>query len=433
MVRIIALPSKPPRKLVEPSNGQGQPLPSAEADQDAVPPLLLAPDLMEQIGEAMRRGGYAGDLLAPLLAYVAFTSRWLDRPMNLAFVAPSAAGKNRAIDSAMRLQPPDASHFIRAGSPRCLIYSDQEYAHRVVIFGEADSIPKEGSAASAIRSLAEDNVMIYEVVERVPKTNQFKTRRIEKPGPTGLITTSTRSLGFEMGTRVLEVSLPDDPRQTRAIMRAQALAAQGVGVNVPDLTAFLDAQAWLGTCGVHAVVVPFADCLAELIPSDAVRMRRDFRQLITCIQAVALLHQCQRTLTANGVVEATLEDYEIVRGLLAPVFDSTNADGLTDAIRETVDAVAPGERVTESALAMRLRVSKSTVSYRVARAINRGWLENHETRKGCAAKIARGAPLPATGTCLPTPDAVKGLFECSSGSGGGRPDNSRRRIIIRKK
>lgn len=98
MVRIIALPSKPPRKLVEPSNGQGQPLPSAEADQDAVPPLLLAPDLMEQIGEAMRRGGYAGDLLAPLLAYVAFTSRWLDRPMNLAFVAPSAAGKNRAID-----------------------------------------------------------------------------------------------------------------------------------------------------------------------------------------------------------------------------------------------------------------------------------------------------------------------------------------------
>ena len=70
--------------------------------------------------------------------------------------------------------------------------------------------------ASAVRSLVTDNRLIYDVVEKNPKTGRHETRRIEKMGPTGLITTSTKSLTTQMSTRALEVPLRDDADQTSA-------------------------------------------------------------------------------------------------------------------------------------------------------------------------------------------------------------------------
>src|SRR5207253_5325458 len=69
--------------------------------------LLDDPAVLDRVSEAMRAAGYAGDLRPPLLAYVALTSRLLERPLNLVFVAPSSAGKNRAVDAALALVPPD--------------------------------------------------------------------------------------------------------------------------------------------------------------------------------------------------------------------------------------------------------------------------------------------------------------------------------------
>jgi MarR family len=323
-------------------------------------------------------------------------------------VAPSAAGKNRAVDEAVALMPPEAVYTIKAGSPRALIYCNEDFQHRVIVVAEADSIPEDGPAATAIRSLAADNCMAYDVVEKHPKTGRFETRHIEKPGPTGLITTSTKSLGEQLGTRVLEVPVPDDEKQTRAVMKAHARTVGPGKAAPPDLVPFLALQRWLALQGTQRVVIPFAEILSDLLPANAVRMRRDFRQLLTCVQAIALLYQCQRQKTYDGAIVATLEDYRQARDLLAPIFDSITAEGITPAVRSTVDAVRPEEELTETALAQRLKLSKSTVNYRVKRALAGGWLVNHETRKNYPAKLARGAPLPEVKSVLPTPDEVTG-------------------------
>src|SRR5205823_14248982 len=68
-----------------------------------VPSLLNDPNVLSRIEEAIRSGGYAGDLAAPTLGYLAMTSRLLDRPLHLAMVAASGAGKNRAVDAARAL------------------------------------------------------------------------------------------------------------------------------------------------------------------------------------------------------------------------------------------------------------------------------------------------------------------------------------------
>jgi hypothetical protein len=399
----------------------------AEQDREAIEafklarPLLEDPGILERVAEAMRAAGYAGDLTPPLLAYAAMTSRLLERPMNLVFVAPSAAGKNRAVDAAAVLIPPEAIHVEKAGSARALVYADEDYQHRVVVVNEADSIPGEGPAASAIRALAADNSMNYDVVEKDERTGRHRTRHIVKPGPTGLITTSTESLPPQFGTRHLEVSLSDDPGQTRAVMLAHAQSVTGTNGVAPDTAPFLALQQWLAVAGAKQVIVPFATTLSHLVPPTAVRMRRDFRQLLTCVQAVALLRQCQRERTGAGTVIATIEDYAEARALLVAVFDTIAAEGVTPAVRETVMAVRPDEEeVSAAELARRLNRSKGTISYRVSRAVEGGWLVNREARRGCPAKLARGVPLPETVTALPEPSLVWEAFERSSRSAGGR-------------
>jgi hypothetical protein len=333
------------------------------------------------------------------------------------YVAPSAAGKNRAVDAALQLMPEDAYYLEKAGSARALIYSQEAFQRRIVVVAEADSIPEDGPAASAIRSLAADNCMEYEVVEKSPKTGRFETRKIRKPGPTGLITTSTRSLAMQLGTRVLEVSISDDPEQTRNVMKAHARSVSSVNRQDVDITPYLALQRWLGAQGGQQVIIPFAGILADLVPAQAVRMRRDFRQLLTCIQAIALLYQCQRQKTPEGVIIATINDYRMARELLGPVFDSVVAEGVTAAVQATVAAIQPDEEVSEAILAERLQLSKSTVHYRVTRAINGGWLMNHETRKGHAARLSRGAPLPDVKSVLPSPeDVVARVREGENGS-----------------
>ena len=242
-----------------------------------------------------------------IAAYIAITSRFLGAPMNVAFVAPSGAGKNRAVDEACALFPEEAVYIIKAASERALIYNQEQFQHRTVIFAEADSIPEDGPAASAVRNLATDNVMEYEVTIPDEQTGGYTTQRIRKPGPTGLITTSIKSPGEQLGTRLLEIAIPDDEAQTRAVMQAQARRAMAPMGATPDLEPFLALQRYLALRGIREVAVPYAAVLADLVPASAVRTRRDFPQLLTAIQAIAFLYQAQRERTPDGWVVATID------------------------------------------------------------------------------------------------------------------------------
>lgn len=374
-------------------------------DEDA-PELLRDVRLWDRVGEAMRADGYVGDLRPPLLAYIAMTSRLLRRPLNLVFVGPSGGGKNKAVDAAKRLIPTDAVFVVTAASPKALIHSDQDFRHRVLVMSEADSIPDDGAAASAIRALASEGVLAYDVSEQDAATNRWRTRRIQREGPTSLITTSIRSLSPQLGTRILEVQISDEPEQTREIMRAHARASSGVADQIAfDVRPLVAAQEWLQAEGKRNVRIPFAQALAELAPATHIRMRRDFRQVLATIEAVTVLHQCQRDLAGDAIV-ATPDDYRIARELLAPVLDTTAADGVSPIIRETVHAINTGEVITEAELAARLGLSKSTVSRRVGKAIEGGYLANLELRRGVPAMLRRGAPLPEEVEALPTVDQI---------------------------
>lgn len=377
--------------------------------------LLEAPDLLDRIESAIRDGGFAGDARPALIAYVAMTSRLLERPMNLAFVGPSAAGKNRAIRAAAELMPEGAVYEVSAASERALIYTDQSFEHRVVIFAEADSIPDDGPAASAIRALAEEGDMAYEVTVKDAQTGLMTTQRIEKHGPTCLITTSTHPLAHQLGTRMLEVAVVDSREQTRAVMLAQAHEVDGTRSAEVDVGPFVALQRWLAAREDNRVLVSFAGALGELLPNGQVRLRRDYRKLLTAIQALALLRCCQREVDASGRVVATIfGDYADARRLLLPLFDQVVADGVTPGVRKAVAAVAAGETpVSLTALARRMRVAKSTAHPWVKRALAEGWLVDDAAANGGAMLLRLGERLPTRRTALPTPERLAAVFDRS--------------------
>jgi hypothetical protein len=376
-------------------------------------PILEASDPLEPVRNALAAMRYAGDTRLPELLYVAVASRFQIRPINVHIEAQSASGKNFAITSAVALHPEDAVYWLSASSPRALIYSDASFTNRVVVLAEMDSIPADGPAASAIRSIAEDACLTYETVEKDVETGKFITRKIVKAGPTGFITSGVRPLDRQMSTRCLTATVPDDTEQTRAVLRAEAAAAAGGQRKQGDVNVevFHAAHRWLDEAGVKRVIVPFAAALADLVPANAVRVRRDFKQLLTCIQTLAFLSQLKRDRTRDGALIATLDDYTRARRLLEPLFDAITADGVTPAVRETVLAIGDGEEISETELAERLGVAKSTVNFRIRKALRGGWLKNTEMRRGYPAKLSRAVPLPEVRSALPEVEDVRKAFE----------------------
>jgi hypothetical protein len=121
-----------------------------------------------------------------------------------------------------------------------------------------------------------ENRICYDTVEKTK--DGLKARRIEREGPTGLITTTTAvNLHPENETRLISLTVEDTQEQTKAIMRAQAeRQGRANNLNLAPWHALQQAIA----LGPASVAIPFARELADLIPPVAVRLRRDYPTLL---------------------------------------------------------------------------------------------------------------------------------------------------------
>jgi len=169
-------------------------------------------------------------------------------------------------------------------------------------------------------------------------------------------------------------------------------------------------QQWLEG-NVTEVVIPYATRLAGLIPPLAVRLRRDFKALLSLISAHALLHQQTRERDEQGRIIATIGDYAAVRELVAELFAHAVDAGVSAPVRAAVSAVDEIHRRTGKAasykqVAEHLDLDLSAARRRCQTAIKAGYLRNDETRRGQRAKLVVADVLPADVEILPTAEAL---------------------------
>jgi hypothetical protein len=360
--------------------------------------------------EDLRRLGAVGEERTAKLVLLQVVSRVFPKIVSLAIKGASSGGKSYTVECVLRLCPASAFYTLTAMSERSLAYDEEPLSHRILVLFEAAGLTGD-LASYLVRSLLSEGCIRYSTVEKT--SEGLRGRLIERPGPTGLLVTTTAlNLHPENETRLLSVPIDDTPDQTRRVLAK--IAEDVTGDGGANVEAWHALQTWL-EAGERRVVVPYAGALAKAIPPAAVRLRRDFTTLLRLVEAHALLHRATRTRDGAGRIVATLNDYDVVRGLVVDLMGAAVERSVPTSVRETVDAVAelltPGvAEVSVKALADRLKLDR-TAAYRRARdAESRGYLVNHEDKKGKPGRYVLGEQLPSESDLLPTAEVLRDLF-----------------------
>jgi hypothetical protein len=387
------------------------------------PYLALQRDILRLFVADLHRAGVAGEERLAQLGYLALTSRMLpwstaERPVSILAKGTSSTGKSHTTQTVLRFFPQEAWIDLGSMSRRYLLYTDEEFAHRFLIVPEWATIKEDEEIVAMLRVLLSEGRLIHGTVEGEGKR---KPRRIEKKGPTGLIITTTEAaVDMEMETRCLSLVTDDTPEQTRRVY--DTIAVLEFGGDGIDLDRWHDLQTWISSHGETRVVIPFIPALAELMPAGATRLRRDFVSLLCLVRAHAVLHQARRKRDERGRVIADVEgDYAPVRNLVSDVIAEGVEASVTDAMRETVEAVHAlledgKEHTNPKAVADRLGVGRSATYDRIRRGLLAGYLINEADKDERGMKIVIGAPLPGADAFLPSPEDVVRVM--SAGGGG---------------
>ena len=351
--------------------------------------------------------GLAGEERNAKLLYLALSSRMLDRPVSICIKGPSSGGKSFLLETVLRAFPEAAFYAFSAMSARALVYSEEDFVHRFMIIYEVTGMGDD-MATYLVRSLLSEGRIRYKTVE--PSRDGMQPLVLDKEGPTGLLVTTTSSgLHPENETRLLSITVRDDPEQTSAVLRTIARSANDDRPEPPDLEPWHGLQQWLAG-GEHRVSIPYADWLAANTSNAAVRLRRDFGALLRLVKAHAILHRATRERDDAGRIVAGAADYAAVHDLVASIISQAAKAEVSPLIDETVWVVSllttvRGEPVTRAAVAQELSLDPTTTTRRLQAAVHEGYLVR--VGRGNQARWRLGEPLPDQVPILPTPQSLQ--------------------------
>lgn len=302
-----------------------EPLPESAAlgpeDEAAALALLRDPALIERIVADFERTGLVGEPTNALVGYLAAVSRKLVAPLAILIQSTSAAGKSALMDAVLRFVPePDRVHYSAMTGQSLFYLGERDLKHKILAIAEEEGVRQ---AAYALKLLQSQGELTIASTGKDPATGKLVTEEYRVEGPVMLfLTTTAIDVDEELLNRCLVLTIDESREQTRAIQ-----ARQRQRRTLDGLLADTEAEA-LATLHRHAqallrpvaVVNPYADRLGFL--DDRTRTRRDHQKYLTLIDAIAFLHQHQRTIHVvehRGrrieYVEATADDIALANRL----------------------------------------------------------------------------------------------------------------------
>ncbi len=279
--------------------------------------MLVSPDLMQRVIDDVAATGVGGERELVGSNYLIGVSRLLPCPLAAIVQAPSSTGKSYMVEKTAALFPPEAVIHATAMTAQSLYYLESgALQHRFIVAGER-SRKEDDDTAEATRALRE-MIGSGRLTKLVPmkEDGRFVTQRIEQPGPIAYIETTTLTKIFdEDANRCLLLTADERPQQTAHVVnRLAAGYSGGATINV-DMIVQRHHAAQRMIQG-RPVVIPFAAQIAERFDCERVEARRAYPQLMSMIQASALLHQFQRQLVVDGQIVASVDDYQLARHLV---------------------------------------------------------------------------------------------------------------------
>ena len=295
---------------------------------DATPANKMAFDqkLVNQIVADCRAIGIVGERSLILAIYVIGTSRLLARPLSGIVQGKSSTGKTLLVEKVSKLFPEDHVLIATRMSPKALVHYKGGLAHKFVVAGESSRVVGDESADATafLRQLQSDGHISQLTTQQIEGKQDAEL--VKQQGPISYVETTTldpRMIFPEDLNRALLLKTDESEKQTRNILKHEASKYEDVAESV-DTTGIIekhrDFQRMLER---RSVAIPFAGKLMDKLPAKKVEARRVAVQILSVIEAVTLLHQFKRARDSHGRLIATLDDYEIARGILAQPLHSS--------------------------------------------------------------------------------------------------------------
>ena len=256
--------------------------------------LLKDPNLLTRILADFDACGLVGEETNKLTAYLAVTSRKLDRPLAVIVQSSSAAGKSALMEAVLAFLPEEEREKYSALTGMSLFYfgETKSLRHKVLAIAEEEGAER---ATYALKLLQSEGELTIASTGKDPQSGKLVTQEYRVEGPVMIfLTTTAVEIDEELLNRCLVLTVDESREQTRRIHELQRRASTLDGIlasrrKPKALKVHRNAQRLLRPLFVHN---PYASRLTFL--DEKTRMRRDHVKYLALIDSIALLHQHQR-------------------------------------------------------------------------------------------------------------------------------------------
>lgn len=325
VARLLLAVEQAQAELAKPAENVAAAVTLTAEERDAALAWLREPNLIGRLREAFHQAGIIGEESNTLVAYLAGVSRKLERPLAIIIQSASAAGKTTLMDAVLSFFPEEDRVKYSAMTGQSLYYlGETNLKHKILAVVEEAGAER---ASYALKLLQSEGELTIASTGKDPTTGKMVTQEYHVEGPVMIfLTTTAIDMDEELQNRCLTLAVDESAEQTQRIHRVQrerrTLAGLLAHEQRKDLLKNLrNAQRLLSPL---AVVNPFAPALT--FATARTRNRRDHEKYLTLIDAIALLHQHQRTHgqhLVNGrtveFVEVTLDDIALANQLAPEV------------------------------------------------------------------------------------------------------------------
>lgn len=282
-------------RQIEAAKATRAPLPQMPPDEarDALD-LLRDPNLIGRIVRDLEHCGMVGEAFNKLAAYLAIVSRKLASPLAILVQSSSSAGKSTLMDTILAMAPPEDVIQLSNLTSQALYYLPPDaLRHKTLAICEDQGLAE---AAYALKLLQSDGRLTHATVAKAVD-GRAVTQFHCVEGPVQLFLTSTsQTIDEELLNRCLVLAVDESREQTHAIQQLQRLLQSRSGLEKRRAASGLQALHRNAQRLLRPLVVT-NDLDATLpFPCERTRHRRDHAKYLSLIQAIALLHQNQRTL-----------------------------------------------------------------------------------------------------------------------------------------
>jgi hypothetical protein len=276
---------------------------------DAAAELVKDPRFLYRAWKKIEGLGMVGEVRNVLIVFLVCLTLILKKKVSLIVTGPSSSGKSTVLQVPLKLFPPELIIRRVSFSRKAMAYGKEPLGDKILYVNEYSG---GREAQLQLRILQSEGEIAHEYTAR------GRTEVTSRVGSPVVLTTTTEESIFEDdATRFLAIQIDETADQTLAVFKAEINDRELSGQ--PALEVWREAIRQLKDSYDGDFTFPsWLNYVAEQLPRDNVRSRRDWKRFLALIQVIALCRS-----QADGNKEITFADYCVAYRIFNEAFTAT--------------------------------------------------------------------------------------------------------------